>query len=147
METTRDRELETRPDTEGRCELIEMHLFDADAREEKALCGADVSVLDLTIVQDYLERRMHNLPLPTVCNRCKFSAIPFAGMRRSALAAEGMSDEAEAHRGLADTLSRETDPGLSGDWYKRRGAGQNNHRGPDQSALIFTGHVTRAAAL
>ena len=36
MENGRDRGT----DTEGRCELIEMHLFDADAREEKVLCGA-----------------------------------------------------------------------------------------------------------
>ena len=54
METIRDRDLQARPDTEGRCELIEMHLFDADAREEEALCGAEVSVLNLTTVQDYL---------------------------------------------------------------------------------------------
>ena len=40
METTRDGNTEKRPVTEGRCELIEMHLFDAEAKEEEALCGA-----------------------------------------------------------------------------------------------------------
>ncbi len=112
MENARDRE----PDTEGRCELIEMHLFDADARVEKALCGADASVHDLTTVQDYLQRRRHDLSLPTVCNRCKVSAISFARMRSAELADGGMTDEAETYRRLADTLSRETDPGMSGDW-------------------------------
>ena len=116
METTRDRDLETRPYTEGRCELTEMHLFDAEVREEMAMCGADASVHDLTAVQDYLERRRHDLSIPTVCNRCKVSAIRFARMRHSALADEGMSDEAETYRQLADMLSRETDPSLSGDW-------------------------------
>ena len=116
MGTTRDRDPVKRPDTERNCELIEMHLFDADAREEEALCGAEVSVLDLTTVQDYLERRRHLLSLPTVCGGCKGLAIPFARMRGSAVEAEGTTDEAEAYRHLADTLSRETDPGLSGDW-------------------------------
>ena len=110
MEVTRGRDLETRPDTEGRCELMEIHLFDADAREEEALCGTEVSVLNLTTVQDYLERRGHDLSLPTVCDRCKVSAIPFARMRGSALEAEGMTDEAGIYRWLADTLSREADP-------------------------------------
>ena len=64
METTRDRG----PDTERSCELIEMHLLDADAREEESLCGAEVSVLDLTTVQNYLECRRHISSLPTVCN-------------------------------------------------------------------------------
>ena len=97
--------------------MIDIHLFDANAREEEALCGAEVSVLDLTTVQDYLERRRHDLSLPTVCSRCKVSAIPFVRMRRSALIEEVMTDEAEIYRRLADTLSRETDPDLSRpDW-------------------------------
>ena len=91
METTRDRG----PDTERSCELIEMHLLDADAREEESLCGAEVSVLDLTTVQNYLECRRHISSLPTVCNDCKVPAIHFARMRHSALADEGMTDEAE----------------------------------------------------
>ena len=101
MESTRDRG----PDTERSCELIEMHLFDADAREEESLCGAEVSVLDLTTVQDYLECRKHNSSVPTVCNACKVPAIHFARMRHFALTDEGMTDEAEIYRWLADTLT------------------------------------------
>ena len=115
METTTGTDPRTRPDTEGRYGMIEIHLFNENAREEKALCGADVSVHDLTTVQGYLERRRHDLSLPTVCNRCKVSAIPFARMRRSALLDDGMSEEAEIYRRLADTLSGETDPDQSGD--------------------------------
>ena len=96
--------------------MIEIHLFDQHAREEKALCRNDVSVHDLTTVQGYLESRRVDLSLPTVCNRCKGPAIQFARMRGSALEAEGMAAEAESYRQLADTLSGETDPNLSGDW-------------------------------
>lgn len=39
-ETTIDGTLEARTNTEGRNELIEMHLLDADARQEEDLCGA-----------------------------------------------------------------------------------------------------------
>ncbi len=90
--------------------VFEMHLFDGDARGEQALCGTEVSVFNLTTVQDYLERKGHDLSLPTVCSRCKASAIPFARMRRSELLDEGMTDEAEVYRWLVDTLSRETEP-------------------------------------
>ena len=90
--------------------VFEMHLFDADARGEEALCGTEVSVLNLTTVQDYLRRRGHDLSLPTVCSRCRVSAVPFARMRRSALLDEGMMDEAEIYRWVADTLSKETEP-------------------------------------
>lgn len=96
--------------------MIEIHLFDQHAREEKALCGADVSVHDLTTVQGYLERRRHDLSLPAVCNRCKEPAIQFARIRSAELEADGMTDEAEDFHRLADTLSRETAPSLSGDW-------------------------------
>ena len=116
METTSDRVSEKRPDAERSRALIEMLLFDADAREEEALRGAGVSDLDLTTVQNYLEDRSNNLSLPTVCNRCKVSATPFAKMRHPTKLEEGMADEAEIYRQLADTLSTETEPSLSGDW-------------------------------
>ena len=127
--------------------MIEMHLFDADAMEEEALCEAEASVLDLTTVQDYLERRGHDLSLPTVCNHCKVSAIPFARMRRSALAAEGRTDEGETYRRLADTLSRETDPSLSGDWTGKQARSSICGRFficgmPGANSLIF--HVRRS---
>ena len=83
--------------------MIEIHLFKQHAREEKALYGADASVHDLITVQGYLERRRHDLSLPTVCSRCKESAIQIAKMLGSVLEAEGMTDEAETYRWLADT--------------------------------------------
>ena len=93
MEITRDRGTAT----EGRSELIELHLIDTNAREEKALCGADASVHDLTTVQHYLERREHDLSLPTVCNRCKASVIHFAKMCSAELADGGMTDKAKTY--------------------------------------------------
>ncbi len=39
-----------------RYEMNEMHLFDAEAREEEPLYKANVSVHDLTGVEDKLER-------------------------------------------------------------------------------------------
>ena len=50
-----------------------MHLMDAEAKE--ALCRATVNVLDLTSVQDYLERRVNNLPVSTIYDRCKVVAV------------------------------------------------------------------------
>ena len=111
MEKARDR----KTNSEGRSNLIEMHLFDENAMEEKALCRNDVSVHDLITVQGHLERRRHELSLSTVCNACKGPAVEFARMRSAELADRGKTDEAEAYRRLAVTLSRETDPGLSGD--------------------------------
>ena len=52
--------------TDGRYELIEMHLMDANTREEDPLCKATVEAPDLISVQDHLERRMNDLPVPTV---------------------------------------------------------------------------------
>ena len=37
-------------------------------------------------------------------------------MQSAELADGGMTDEAEIYGWLSDTLTRETDPGLSGDW-------------------------------
>lgn len=88
-----------------------MHQFDADARGEAALCGTEVSVLNLTTAQDFLERRGNDSRFrrSTAAARHR-QAIPFAKMRLSALLAEGLTDEAEIYRWVADTLSRETEP-------------------------------------
>ncbi len=67
METTRDRNPETGSDTEGRCELIEMHLVDADAKQEEALCGADTSADCLRSVGGYMEDRLDEITVGTVC--------------------------------------------------------------------------------
>ena len=43
MKTREDRTLKATPETNSRYESTESHLFDTDATEEKALCGADTS--------------------------------------------------------------------------------------------------------
>lgn len=58
-----------------------MHLSDADAREEQALCGADASPHDLTGVDEYLGRRMDSLPVGKVCVPCKVHAVRLAENR------------------------------------------------------------------
>lgn len=78
METGIEFTCKTKMETDRRREVTEMHLFDAEAREEEALCKIKVSVHDLTSVQDYLERRANNLPLPTICIGCKNAATPWA---------------------------------------------------------------------
>ena len=43
MKNREDRTLKATPETNSRYESTESHLFDTDATEEKALCGADTS--------------------------------------------------------------------------------------------------------
>ena len=59
-----------------RHEVMEMHLFEIDAAEEKALCGEDTSATDRIGVDYYLERRKDGLEVGTVCERCKALAVP-----------------------------------------------------------------------
>ena len=59
-----------------------MHLFDSDARDEEALCKAEVSIHDLNAVQGYLDRRRHGLSVPTVCEPCKVPAVRWAENHR-----------------------------------------------------------------
>ena len=100
-ETTRRHEM-------TRFEITEMHLFDPYADEEKALCGGDTSANDRISVGYYRERRKDGLEVGTVCERCKAMAVPFALSLTRDLEAEGLLDEAEEYRRLADTLLRET---------------------------------------
>ena len=60
-----------------RDELIEMHLFDIEAEEEMALCGGETSD-NLRAVDYYLEDRLRDRPVGTVCEGCKVKAVPFA---------------------------------------------------------------------
>ena len=85
----------------GRREVNEMHLMDAAAEEEAAFCESAVSVHALTSVQDYLERRVNDLPVSPVCYRCKTAAVTFAADTCLKLAAE-----VEDLRGSADRLER-----------------------------------------
>ena len=92
------------PETNSRYESTEFHLFDNDATEEKALCGADYR----RGVGGYLESRLYGFRVGTICEGCKARAIPFAANLTRDLEAEGLVDEADEYRQLADTLLRET---------------------------------------
>ena len=95
-------------ETNGRCVVGEMHLFDTDAREEKTLCGVDTSADDRRGVDGYLEDRLDGNWIGTVCEGCKSVAAPFAVNRSRNLEADSLLDKAEEYRQLADTLLRET---------------------------------------
>ena len=95
-------------ETNRKREVMEMHLFDNDAREEEAMCGVDTSADERRGVEGYLEDRLYGHSVGTVCERCKALAFPFAEKLIRDLEAEGVLDEAEEYRQLADTLLRET---------------------------------------
>ena len=59
-------------------DVIDMHLFDEDADEEKALCGAETSY-NVMGVPGYLEDRVHGLWVRSICQECKALAVPLAG--------------------------------------------------------------------
>jgi len=115
MENTRYRNPNTRPDTEGRCDLMETHLFDADTRDEEALCGADTTADCRRSVGGYLEDRLNEIAVGTTCEGCKRRAVPFAVNLARDLEAEGLLDEAQEYRELAETLAKETGQDRSGD--------------------------------
>ena len=78
-----------------------MHLFNTQAKEEKALCGADVPAVDLTGLDEYLERRKYGFPVGNVCGPCKVHAVRWAENRILELEAD-----AEELRVVADELER-----------------------------------------
>ena len=103
------RRLETELETNRRREVIEMHLFDDVAAEEKALCEADTSHDTRRSAMCYLEDRLHG-----ASGRRRLREVQGPGdtVRREGaqdLEAEGLLDEAEEYRQLAETLLRETD--------------------------------------
>ena len=59
-------------------------------------------------VGGYLESRLYGLRVGTICEGCKALAIPFAANLTRDLEAEGLVDQADEYRQLADTLLRET---------------------------------------
>lgn len=61
-----------------RTELMEMHLLDLEAVEEKPLYGENSSPNELMGVAYYLEMRKYDFGVGTVCERCKALATPFA---------------------------------------------------------------------
>ena len=104
--------------TSRRNDVIEMHLMDAWANEEKALCNTDVSAHALTGVQDYLERRMTDLPIPPICSGCKTLAVQWAESHLLDLEAdaeqvrtnaEEVRSMAESQRTRAESLRRQAE--------------------------------------
>ena len=115
--------IEQLTDTERRYEpmrykAMEMHLFNEDADEEKALCGADTAD-GLIGVPGYLEDRVHGLWVGNICQECKVVALPLAEeiIERMVedLEAEGRLDIAEDYRELGKTLAKETGQNPPGD--------------------------------
>ena len=88
-----------------RNKVMEMHLFDVEAAEEKALCGEDSSPVERMSVGYYLEERLCGRPVGTVCQECKTLAMPLAEV---ILEDKGRLGDAEDCRELADRLARET---------------------------------------
>ena len=56
----------------------------------------------------YLESQLYGLRVGTICEGRKALAIPFAANLARDLEAEGLVDETDEYRQLADTLLRET---------------------------------------
>ena len=111
MRTRDDETMKLTLEINRRYEVREIHLFDTDAREEKALCGADASDDDRRSVDGDLEDRAYGSSVGTVCEACK-------ALRRELirdLEAEGLLDETEEYRQPADTLLREIGLGPSSD--------------------------------
>ena len=115
MKVSGDGALKVTPETNRRYEIMEMHLFDIYASEEKALCGKDTSATERRGVNGYLEDRLWGNWVGTVCEGCKALAVPIAVKRSLELETEGLADEAEEYRRLADRLARETVPNRNSD--------------------------------
>ncbi len=108
MEATRDQNYELRPYGTRRLQMIEMHLFDDDAPEEKALCGADASDDYIRSAMCYLEDRFRGSDVGAVCEGCKGLAIPFAANLAQDLEAGELLASAAEYREVVETLLRET---------------------------------------
>ena len=95
-----------------RNEVFESHLFNAEAPEEKALCGGYSSAVERMSVGYYLKERLRGCPVGTVCERCKALAVPLAEVVIKDMAQdledEGRSGDAEDCRDLLTRLARET---------------------------------------
>ena len=89
---------------------MEMHLFDEDAREEMALCGVGSSADFRRSVNGYLEDRLNEADVGTVCEGCKGRTIPFAQSMTRDLEIDGLLDEAGKYHELVEILLRETTP-------------------------------------
>ena len=115
MTTNGDGSLTWAAEANGRYEVNEQHLFDENARSERAFCGTDSSTDYRVSVGYYMEQRKNGLEVGSVCESCKAFAPPFALRLSRDLEAEGMLDEAEEYRRFAETLQKETGQDRSGD--------------------------------
>ena len=75
-----------------------MHLFDADAKEEEALCGAEASVHDLITVQYCLRQLIDDVPVGNVCRICMACAARWAVEHCRKLEADATVLRAKARR-------------------------------------------------
>ena len=75
MKLRDDKTFKVATEANGSYEMMEMHLFDNNARKENALCGADTSGDDLRDVNGYLEG-CAAFRLAAVCKGCKTLAVP-----------------------------------------------------------------------
>ena len=91
MKNREDRTLKATPETNSRYESTEFHLFDTDATEEKALCGADTSADYRRGVNCCLEDRLDGNWIGTVCEGCKSVAASFAVNRSRVFAFVAMA--------------------------------------------------------
>lgn len=106
--------LKANPGAEGRFQLtgrevFEIHLFDEDAAEEQALCGTNTHDTERMGARGYLEDRLYDNWIGTVCQDCKVRAVSFTVSIIDGLEAYERVEEAENYRRLAATLSRETE--------------------------------------
>ena len=115
MTTNGDGSLTRAVETKRRYEVTEQHLFDENADTERAFCGAASSPNERVSVGYYMEQRKNAFDVGTVCESCKAFAPPFALRLSRDLEAEGLLDEAEEYRRLAETLQMETGQDRSGD--------------------------------
>ena len=94
--------------------VMERHLFDTEADEEKPLCEEEEFDSELIAAPYYLEDRLHGRPVGAVCGGCKVEVVSLALRISRDLEDDGDLDEAEDYRGLADRLARETGSGPEG---------------------------------
>ena len=91
-----------------------MHLFNAEADEEKVRCTEGSSSIERMSVRYYLEERLCGRPAGPVCERCKGLAMPLAEVIIEEMAEnledEGRLGDAEDCRELLNRLVRETTP-------------------------------------
>ena len=108
MRNNGDGSLTSAVEANRRYKVNEQHLFDEDARCEGAFCGAESSTEDRVSVGYYMGQRKNSIEVGSVCEPCKRFAPPLALRLSRDLEAEGMPDESEGYRRLAETLARET---------------------------------------